>query len=829
MIISLNWLKKFTNIDISVEDLSTLIGARLVEIESIANVGEKYQGAFVVKVVSVDALEGSDHLHVVKINDAGVMNDIERDSDGNIQVVCGAPNIAVDQMVVWLTPGAIVPNTYGKPDPFKLDSRVLRGVMSHGMIASARELDLSDEHDGILVLDGDIEFGKSFAESYELNDYLLDIENKSLTHRPDCFGVIGFAREIAAILGQKFETPDFMHKMTADFAKTVNDGVNISAVIEDGELSSRYLAVVMSGVDGSKKSPFMVQTYLSRVGVRPVNAVVDVTNYLMLLTGQPLHAFDYDKVLKVSGGDSEIHVRAGKPEENLKLLDGREIKLTTNDIVISAGDVAIGLAGAMGGADTEIDETTKRIIIESATFNLYNLRNTQMRFGIFSEAITRFTKGQPSELAMPVLNMAVKLMSEWTSAGVISELAESYPVGKNEIKIALDTEKINKILGTDLVAEDIVDVLENVGFCMNRLGSSQISAVAPYWRSDIHIIEDIAEEIGRVRGYDNISSSLPRRNFTAVKPNEFDEYRKKVRKILNSTGANEVLTYSFIHGDVIKKAGLDPNNSYKVVNSLSPDLQYYRQSLTASLLGLVHPNIKQSFDRFALYEINKAHSKINGLNEENVPVESDMLAMVFSSKNETNGSAYYVAKRMFDYLAERIGADIEYVPMDDEENVLFSPFETKRSAKIIDKGTQALIGVIGEYKKMILKSFKISEFTAGFEVDLMALFGISNGITKKYKPISRYPSIERDICFQVEPSVTYAQICNSINEELSRLELDATISPVDIYKSGEFSRKNVTVRVRLVSYEKTLTGEEVNEIINRIGSSAIKNVDAVII
>lgn len=827
MIISLNWLKKFTKIDISIEELSTLIGERLVEIESITDLGIKYQGALVVEAVTVEDLAASDHLHVVKINDGGVFKDIERDENGLIQVVCGAPNIAAGQKVVWLTPGMVVPDTFDKPEKFTLGSRKLCGVMSNGMIASARELDLYDEHDGILVLDNNLEAGKTFAECYELNDYLIDIENKSLTHRPDCFGVIGFAREIAGILGQKFETPDYMLKMTAEIES--DEAVVISAIIDDSTLSSRYLAVVMSGADGTKKSSVLTQTYLARVGVRPISAIVDVTNYLMLLTGQPLHAFDYDKVLAVSGGRSDIHVRAGKQDEELKLLDGREIKVTTSDIVIAAGETIIGLAGAMGGLNTEIDDSTKRIIIESATFNLYNLRNTQMRFGIFSEAITRFTKGQPSELAMPVLNMAVKLMSEWAGAKVISQLAESYPSLQNNSLIEFNTEQINQILGSDHVPMKIVSTLESVGFVVNQIDETNITASAPYWRSDIHIVEDIAEEVGRIRGFDNINPTLPSRDFTAVKPNDFDAFRKNIRKVLTNTGSNEVLTYSFIHGDVIKKAGQEPLESYRIINSISPDLQYYRQTLTPSLLGLVNQNIKQGFDVFSIYEINKTHSKKNNLDDESVPVESDMLSLVFASKENTNGSAYYYAKQVFEYLARAIGAKVRFVPIDDASGAIYSPFEVKRSAKIIDDGTELVIGVIGEYRKSVSKSFKLPNATSGFEIDLVALFSTAKGVTKNYKPISRYPSVERDICFQVESSVSYEQVYSLIDEELSRLELSSSISPVDIYQASESSRKNITVRIKLVSYDKTLTSVDVGLVIDRIGNKVIKTVDAVII
>ena len=432
MIISVNWLKQFTPIDMPINELATLIGSRLVEIEEVIDLGVKYKGVVVAKVVECAKLEGSDHLNVTKIDDGGMAQGVERDENGLVQVVCGAPNVRAGMLVAWLPPNSVVPETVNDKEPFVLGARKLRGAMSNGMLASAKELDLFDDHTGILEVDKDCAPGSSFAEVYELDDYLLDIENKSLTHRPDTFGIIGFAREVAAIQGKAFQTPDWLKALEPAF-DVEQSGLDAPKVsIDDPQLSDRYQAVILSGTDGAVHSPVQVQTYLARVGVRPISAVVDVTNYLMMLTGQPLHAFDYDKVLAASGGDAHIHVRAGREKETLDLLDGRTVELTPDDIVIAAGETAIGLAGAMGGANTEIDDSTKNIILESATFNLYNLRATQMRHGIFSEAITRFTKGQPAELTAPVLARAVELLRNHASATLVTAPADAYP-GRREL------------------------------------------------------------------------------------------------------------------------------------------------------------------------------------------------------------------------------------------------------------------------------------------------------------------------------------------------------------------------------------------------------------
>jgi phenylalanyl-tRNA synthetase beta chain len=830
MIVSLNWLKKYTDVDMPLHDLAALIGERLVEIEQTVDLSEKHKDAIIVRVIEADKLEGSDHLNLTKIDDGGVVGEIERDEKGYIQVVCGAPNVRAGQLVVWLPPGSVVPITHGTDKPFELGSRKLMGSMSHGMIASAKELDLYDEHEVILEIVDDVKPGTLLAEAYELDDCLLDIENKSLTHRPDCFSIVGFAREVSAIRNTAFLTPGWLKNISPDFSSVESDEVKLNVSIDDSSLSSRYTAIVMSGADGEKQSPLQIQTYLSRTGVRPISAVVDVTNYLMMLTGQPLHAFDYDKLVKVAGGKAEIHVRAGRDGEELMLLDGRTIKLSTEDIIIAAGDTPIALAGAMGGANTEIDENTKNIIIESATFNMYNLRATQMRHGIFSEAITRFTKGQPASLSAPVLFEAIRLMSDWAGGRCVSKMEDDYPIKQVQSEITFSASDINAMLGSDYGREDMIKVLKNVEFSVSQDDSGNISAIAPYWRGDIHIVEDIAEEISRLNGFDNIRLTLPTRDYTAIRLSGLDEFKNAIRRVLVRAGANEALTYSFVNNNLIEKALQDPKNSYRIVNSISPDLSYYRQSLAPSLLDLVHPNIKQGFDNFALFEINKTHSKQNGLNEENVPFESDSIALVSAKKTAGDSAQFYQTKRLLDFLAKSLSIEFSYrnLEFDDPITKLFEP---KRSAEVVDSNSGARLGFLGEYKKSVIKSFKLPESTAGFELDVSKLYEASSNKSANYKPLSRYPSSERDICFRVGKEMPFNKIVSFAKntDTLDDVDIDIDISPLDIYQSENSEKKNMTIRVKVTPYKRTLSGEEVNEIVKALAESVVIKAQAEIV
>lgn len=818
MIISVNWLKKYTDIDVPVEELAKLIGERLVEIEKVVNLGEKYQGVLIAKVVTCAPLEGSDHLNVTKIDDGGVAQGVERDENGLVQVVCGAPNVRAGLTVAWLPPTSTVPETYATSEPFVLSAKPLRGVISNGMLASARELDLYDDHAGILEVDKDAAPGTPFAEVYELNDYLLDIENKSLTHRPDAFGVIGFAREVAGIQGKAFQTPEWLTQLEP----TIKNDVSIAAPaieIVDPSLSDRFQAIVLSGVDETATSPVQMQTYLARSGVRPINASVDISNYLMLLTGQPSHAYDYDKLKAVAGDDFTIRVRSARPGETLVLLDGKEITLSEADIVIAAGQTAVGLAGIMGGQSTMTDSTTKTVLLEAATFDLYHMRSSQMRHGIFSEAVTRFTKGVPAPLSAPVVAEALAMFSAVGNGHAASGLVEAYPGTQTPIVVMITEERINNILGTQFAAEDIAELLQNVGFGVS-FENLTAHVTVPYWRKDIHIAEDIIEEVGRLAGFDTINLTLPRRDFIAVRPSSFDQLRSTIRSSLVRAGANEVLTYSFVHGDVLQKAGQEPSNSYRITNSISPDLQYYRQSLTPSLVNAVFANVKAGYDSFALFECNKVHSKHTGLNDEQVPYEDDRIALVVASTKKQTG-AYYEAKALLEYAMNRLGITLRYEPLasDDpqlNDHSLLRPFEPKRSALVYNATTDTLFGVMGEYKKSVQKNFKLPEYSAGFEIDPREVLPIAQAVGVRYQPLSRYPGTERDVCFQVASTVAYAQVIAPAREVLAASQLISNVEPLDIYQAEGSEVKNITIRIQLASYEKTITTEEVATIIDSV-------------
>jgi len=778
MRISLNWVKKYVNIPISDAELVRLIGARLVEVEEVIDETHKYDNIFVVKVEKAEKIPDT-HLTLCQINVGELeIPKVEKNADGLVQVVCGAPNVHTGMLAAWIAPGAVVPASVHEAAPFVIGKRKMLGKFdSNGMLAAMDELDLGDDHEGIVEIDPNMaKPGEAFAEVFDLNDLILDIENKSLTHRPDTFGLIGFAREVAGILGQKFECDYLSEKLP----NLPDKKAPVSITITDKTICPRYSAVILEKHGEIKKKYLNLQdTLLAKAGMRPIDPIVDATNYLMLLTGQPLHAFDYDKFVKVGGsGTPKVIVRLARKGEKLVLLDDEEIELNENDIVITSNDEPVALAGAMGGKSTMIDENTRNILVESATFSLYNLRKTQMSHGIFSEAITRFTKGQPAYQTLPV---ALKCADMLKDGFAIDAVADEYPDQQSKNVVKITTDEINDLLGTNYQKDLIVNTLSNVEFKVEPDGDT-LCITAPSWRTDIHIEEDIIEEIGRLLGFDNIEPVLPL-HATAEK-NALFELKKYIRDLLSKYGANEVLTYSFVSGNVLEKAGLNTDNSYKIVNSISPDLQFVRQSIMPSLLDKAYLNEKLPVDQFAIFEMNKVYRKDLWLDDENVPQEKISLGFLVAER-KNNQTAFYLAKKYVAKLFEELNIEVDYLPVK-QNNPEILPFEPKRTAEIWANGEY--LGIVGEFKNSVRNNFKLAPFLAGFEIDLLKILNMA--------------SLKKTVCFgqkkiedlTITTDKTYAEAL----EEVQAKYPNAKIMPGTIYQAEGQKTRNITFHIELM-------------------------------
>ncbi len=793
MKISLNWLKKYVDIDVNNGDLEKLIDSRLVEIEEVIDESKKYDNIFIVKVVECEAIPET-HLHLCKV-DAG-KHELAGE-DGLVQVVCGAPNVHAGMLAAWIAPGAIVPQSVHEDAPFVIGKRKMLGKYdSFGMLAGADELDLGDDHSGIVEIDPEMaKPGDKLADIFELDDAILDIENKSLTHRPDCFGLLGFAREVAGILGKEFKSEPAVEE--SDFKK-------IGVSIADATICPRYSGVVLKKHGEIKKKYLSLQdTIIAKAGMRPVDPIVDATNYLMLLTGQPLHAFDYDKFLAVGKTtEPKVGVRVAKKGEKLVLLDDSDVELNETDIVITSNDVPVALAGAMGGKSTMIDENTKNVIIESATFSLYNLRKTQMAHGIFSEAITRFTKGQP---AYQTLNVALKCAEALKDGFEISEVIDSgFKLEKIVVKVS--TDEINNLLGTKYSNKEIVKTLTNVEFEVEVDGNN-LSVTAPAWRTDIHIKEDIIEEVGRLNGYDNITPILPAHG-TAEK-NCMVSVKSEIRNYFSLTGANELLTYTFVHGDLLEKVGQDVKNSYRLVNSISPELQYLRQQIVPSLLTKAYDNLRAKHLEFALFEMNQVFLRSDGVDEDGVPVANNNLAMVVVDNTEK--TKYYLAKKYLEGVAKKLGIAIELKSFAGAKEKYEAYYEPKRSASVYVN--DELVGCIGEIKNSVLAKLKLPRGTAAFEISLDQIVKFATR-KKAIAEISEFPSVSRDLTIKTDKA--YAEIYAKIENVFAESGLFYSINPTSIYRGENDAKNSISFHLEFSDKNKTLESSEIQAIMNEL-------------
>jgi len=799
MKISLNWLKKYVDINISTDDLVALIGSRLVEVEDVIDQTHKYDNIFVARVVECEKIPDT-HLSLCQIDVGKAQVKPPRDKDGLIQVVCGAPNVRKGMLAVWIAPSATVPASANEDAPFIIGSRELRGHQSHGMLAGADELDFGTDHSAIAELDPQIAHpGQPFAEVFDLADTILDVENKPLTRRPDTFGIIGFAREVAGVLGQPFVTPEFLAATAAkDFVLKSSEKLSIK--IADPKLCPRYSALIMERKDGAK-SKYLTEmdTLISRSGMRPISPLVDATNYLMLLTGQPLHAFDYDKFVEVGKSTTpKVIVRAAKSGEKIELLDGREVQCTESDILVTSNNHPVALAGAMGGANTIIDENTRKIIVESATFSLFHLRKTGMAHGIFSEAITRFTKGQPADGTLPVLKQFAAL-----TASQMKPLAifDEYPSPPKPGVVKITTSDINNLLGTDYSYAQIETTLRNVGFDIScdcgkpdKCPCEQINVTPPYWRTDIHIKQDVIEEVGRLLGYDNITPTVPTHSTAAKNP--LFTLKTQIRDKLAAAGANEILSYSFISANLITNVGQDPKNSYKIINSISPDLQYVRQQLIPSLLEKIHPNQKDGYDHFALFEMNQVYLRDEGLTDEKVPQTFNNLALVITGD-------FYAAKKHL----QALGPDFTFEPIQPAQDEAY--FEPKRSASIY-LGDQS-IGIVGEIKNSVKTALKLPATVSAFELSLEPLLALPPA--QSTFRISQFPTVSRDIT--LVSSANYQSIYDKIVSVLAKQNLIFVVTPLSIYQKHQTSC-NYTFHLEFAHPDKTLTSDEISGIMQQL-------------
>ena len=828
MKVSLNIVRSLINFELpSVDELVLRVNQQLGGVEEVIDLGAKYAGARIVRIVECGKHPDADRLSVTKIDDGGAVSDVPRDDNGYVQVVCGAPNVHADMWSIWLPPGSTVPVSFDDTEPFVLGARPLRGVLSQGMLAAADELAIGTDHKGIIEITendlpsgAELRAGASFAETFGLDDFVLDIENKMFTHRPDCFGQLGVAREIAGIFGQQFTSPEW-YKAQQQFSTA--EGLDLMVTNGAPELVPRFMAVAIKDVE-VKPSPLWLQCQLVAMGGKPINNIVDATNYIMLMTAQPTHAYDYDKLR-----GHQLGARLARSGEKVILLNGKEYELTADDIIIADGEGVIGLAGIMGGSNTEVSNDTKNIVLECATFDMYALRKTAMRHGVFTDALARFNKGQSPLQNAAVLKLLMSMVggvqaSEVFDLKQFSDEFDDYFDGKyTPANIDIDSKFINERLGLKLSENDICGLLNNVE--IKSHGPEEeldyICIQSPFWRTDLELPEDIVEEVGRLYSFDKLPRELPHRSIKSAPKNPRRELKNAVRQSLSRAGANEILTYSFVHERILKNAEQDITQAYKLSNALSPDLQYYRLTVLPSLLDKVYTNIKSGHNEFALFEIGKGHLKSKGLNKEGLPIENNYIDLVYSSKKDKPGAPFYVAKKIIDNLGKDLSVKFEFEKIVNQiDKQILAPFDIDRSSLIIiDNGD--IVGLVGELKQSVIKNFKLPQYISAASIDIDILQkNMSKNIGDSYHPLSKFPSTRRDISIEIDSAVSYKDVLNVVKNSLQKQDDEfISIRLVDIYRAKDSSFKTITLNISMTNYNRTLTATDASRIIENINKA----------
>jgi len=809
-------IKEFGKCTLSTEEIVNIISTKIGEVEEVTDFSKIYEGIVIAQITKKEDHPNADKLGVYTINIS---------EEKEIQVVAGDKSLNVGDKVAYITVGHIVPYSYATSQPVKIKAVNMRGITSNGMLCSQKELNIGPDDTHVLVLEKDAPVGVPFAQYYQFDDVVVGIENKALTNRGDLFGILGLAREISAAQNIPFKSPEWYLKTTSDIDVTETLPIKVDNQMQN--LCPRYTCIAIKDVQ-IKESPVWMKSVLLKSGIKPINNVVDITNYLSVITAQPLHAFDYDKLVEndlTRDGTAHITIRLSKNGERIHTLEGNIVELSEDNLVIADSTNPIAIAGVIGGIDTQIDKNTKNIIIESANFNKYSIRKTSMELGIFTEAVTRFTRGQAPQLCLPILLKATELVQELANGDIASNVIDIYPQPAKPKKLSLSVSKLNSHLGIELSKENIKNILSNIEYEIISEDAEYITIQPPVFRTDISIPEDIYEDVGRIYGYENILPKLPTREINAVELNEKIALKEKIRNILTYSGCNELDTYSFTSKETLLGAKQDPNFAYHIKNTLSPELEFMRISILTSLLQKAKENIQKNISPLCIYEFNIPHQK-GYMDNFQLPKEDWHLSMVFSSKEKIiDGSPYYQIKRYTEKIFNSVGVgDISYnlVSLSSQMDLpiwikcIMPTFNPNQSAliKYHTDGTESIIGIAGDIDYEVKNNFKLPDFTAALEINLEELIKIIKPKTISVFD-SKFPSISQDICFTVPSSTKYCDIENSVLQIINTRDRVATIECIDIYQKSEHS-KNVTLRITIEHQNKTLSDKEFGKIKEKI-------------
>ena len=766
MKVLLSWLQEFAPVDGDPADIGDQLSALGLAIESMSVVGEGLDGIVVARVLEVGPHPDADRIQLVQV-DAG---------DGEaLQICCGAFNMSVGDLVPLATLGTVM------PDGMEIARRKMRGEWSNGMLCSPTEIAMGDDHDGILLLDGSLEVGRPLAEAMGLaSDVLFDLVVNP--NRPDAMSVAGVARDLAACQGVPFNLP------SPNVAESGSDAAErLSVEILDPVLCGRFVARVLDGITiGS--SPAWMANRLTSLGMRPINSVVDVSNYVMLELGQPSHTYDLDMV-----AGSAFRVRRALPGETLVTLDGVERTLTEADgVVADAADTAIGIAGVMGGASTEIHDGTSSVALEMAWWDPMSIATSARRLGLRSEASARFEKGADPEVADLAMRRFAQLLGETGASlapGTVDVRGDT-PVRES---IRVRTDRVNRILGTDLSRDRIAELLDSIEFA-TRPADDDLDVVVPSFRPDSATEIDVIEEVARIHGYGAIERTTPRSTITgSLTQRQLD--RRTVRTAMIGMGLDEVMPIPFLAPGDLARAGLKVDG-ITVTNPLVAEESVMRASLRPGLLATLAYNASHRMSGLGIFEVGHVYRQPD--QPQPLPDEREYLAVALAGRDATDAVGVWSA--LADALAAR-----DYTLVADDPAGL----HPTRTARIDVAGV--VVGHVGEVDPGVLAAFDVPERVAWLEVDLETLLGLPHG-EKPYGSVSRYPSSDIDLAFEVDDDVPAAEVEQRLRGAAGDLLVD--LSLFDVFRGAPVGegRRSLAFTLRFQADDRTLTDSEVSQV-----------------
>jgi phenylalanyl-tRNA synthetase beta chain len=790
MFVSYKWLQEYVDLTgITAKELADRITKSGIEVESVEVLNKGAKG-----VVVGHVLEREQHPNADKLSKCLV--DIGEGEP--VQIICGAPNVAKGQKVAVAKVGAVLPGN------LKIKRAKLRGEESNGMICSLQELGVESKlvpkeyADGIFVFPSDAPVGADALELLNLDDEVLEL---GLTpNRADCLSMIGVAYEVAAILGRSVKLPTIELQENAE---NVRDyiSVRVDAPQDNPLYAGRVVKNVKIG-----PSPLWMQTRLMAAGIRPHNNVVDITNYILLEYGQPLHAFDYDRL-----GSKEIVVRRAKAGETIVTLDDTKRTLTEDHLVITNGMEPVALAGVMGGANSEVRDDTTTVFIESAYFTSPVIRKASKDHGLRSEASTRFEKGIDPARTKEALDRAAALMAEYAGGEVVGGIVEVNTLKEKEVTVTITLDRINRVLGTTITKDEVATILTNLQFAFTE-DDGTFTITVPSRRRDIAIEEDIIEEVARLYGYDRLPATLP---VAEAKPGKLTPYqakRRQVRRYLEDVGFFQAITYSLTSEEKAAMFALETAEPIRLALPMSEERSVLRQSLLPHLLEVASYNRARQVENVAVYETGAVYLA-NGENE--LPNEKERLAGVLTGvwhahlwQDEKKAVDFYVVKGILDGLFELLGLTnrIEYKQAKREH------MHPGRTADILLDGKT--IGFVGQLHPVVQKEYDLKE-TYVFE---LALTDLLNAEVEdiRYSPIPRFPSITRDIALVVDENVVAGELQKAIIEAGGKLLKEVSI--FDVYKGDRLpeGKKSIAFSLRYYDPERTLTDEEVTAVHEKV-------------